>query len=164
MITSRSQPFFESEQDMRKLRKAVGAALVTGGLLIGGLAFAGPSAQAATNAPAVNAAWTQYRGINKTSEGDHSGDWVHCNYDSAAFTGHPRSYAEVAAQQQLGLLDHGGVAVLVVAECESEQVVGYLDGDEAAGRQTRLGKAVASPEQIMEPGREVAVVLSLGLL
>jgi len=34
--------------------------LVTGGLLSGGLAFAGPSAQAATNAPRVNAAWTAY--------------------------------------------------------------------------------------------------------
>src|SRR5450755_2775998 len=78
-------------------------------------------------------------------------------------TGHPRSHAEVTAQQKLGLLDHGGVAVRVVAECESEQVVGYLDGDEAAGRQTRVGKAVASPEQIMEPGSDVAVVLSLGL-
>ena len=67
-------------------------------------------------------------------------------------------------QQKLGLLEHGGVAVRIVAEGESEQVVRYLDGDEATSRQVWAGTAVADREQVLEPGRDVAIVLPLGLL
>ncbi len=38
---------------------------------------------AATTTPAINPTWTEYRGIHKTSHGDHSGDWVHCEYVTA---------------------------------------------------------------------------------
>jgi hypothetical protein len=69
------------------------AALTAAGLLIAAattLAAASP-ALAAPNVPQVNAGWTEYHGIHKTSEGDHSGDWVRCNYISKA------SYTQTAS-------------------------------------------------------------------
>jgi hypothetical protein len=42
----KASDYFESEQEMRKLGKCVYSAILMAGLLVGGLAFAGPSAQA----------------------------------------------------------------------------------------------------------------------
>jgi hypothetical protein len=34
--------------------------------------------------PSVNPTWWEYRGVHKTFEGDHSGDWRHCEYVTKA--------------------------------------------------------------------------------
>lgn len=75
-----------------------------------------------------------------------------------------RSRAEVQAQEPFRLVEHRAVAVGLLAEGEAEQVVEDLDGDQAAGLKTWRWKAVASPQQIVEPGGEVEVVPSLRLL
>lgn len=62
------------------------AATIIAGLLMATAATvtaAGP-ALATARSPRVNARWTEYRGIHKTSQGDHSGDWVRCEFVSKA--------------------------------------------------------------------------------
>jgi hypothetical protein len=48
------------------------------------MASTAPTAPAPRAQPAVNPTWTEYRGVHKTFEGDHSGDWVHCEYVTKA--------------------------------------------------------------------------------